>query len=191
MNDDQNATIHCHDRFIRKRLAGEKFRDSPKECFTGNADSDGYCRGAAYGQTCSNNGDADCDVDMYCSDRKVCEHARIEGESCDTKTRCASYLLCAWEDGISYKCRPYGFHQDGANLGPGDEDDVCHSRYLSEDYICKNGPVLTHSNLRDHPGDKCTYSHGENDFARCLYHNEGKAICKRGAGEMYGEWLSV
>ncbi len=191
MNDLENSTIHCHNRFARRRLAGEMYRDSPKECFTGKADEEGYCRGAGYGESCSNNGDADCDVDMYCSDRKVCEHARLEGESCNDLVKCASYLTCAWENGVDYKCRPYGFHPDGESLGPGDEDEICHSKYLNHEYKCEQGPRLTHSNERDLPGEKCVYSHGDNYVAHCWYHSEGKAMCRRGAGDMQTEWHMV
>ncbi len=191
MNDLENSTIHCHNRFVRKRLAGERYFESPKECFTGKADEEGYCRGATYGETCSNNGDADCDVDMYCSDKKVCEHARLEGEPCDTREKCASYLICAWEDGINYKCRPYGYHQDGQALGPGDDDEICRSKYLNKEYMCEQGPRLTHSNIRDTPGEKCVYTHGDQHFARCWYHPDGKPICRKGAGDMQSEWQTV
>ena len=191
MNDVQNTTIFCHNRFVRKRLAGEKFRESPKECFTNKADDDKYCRGAGYGETCSNNGDADCDVDLYCSDRKVCEHAAQEAEHCAYNIPCASHLLCAWEDGIAFKCRPYGFHTDGEDIGPGEEDDICHSRYRNAHYKCEQGPKLTHSNLRDYPGEKCIYTHGDNGQANCWYQHEGKAICRRGVAELRAEWLLV
>lgn len=191
MNDLENTTIRCHNRFMRKRLAGEKYHDSPKECFSEHYDTEGYCRGAVYGQSCSNNGDADCDVDLYCSERKVCEHAKLEGEHCNAVDKCASYLLCSWEDGYDYKCRPYGYHSNGDTLGPGDEDDICRSRYLNDEAVCEKGPRLTHSNIRDMPGEKCTYTHGPNDLARCFYHHEGKAICRKGAGDMEKDWNTV
>ena len=191
MNDLENKTIHCHRRFTRKRLAGEKYRDSPKECISEKHDEQGYCRGSKYGETCSDHGDADCDVDLYCSDRKVCEPVKQDGEYCNTKEKCASYLVCAWEDGIEHKCRPYGYHPDGASLGPGDEDDICRSHYLNPNYICERGPSLTHSNLKDRPGEKCIYTHGDNDVSRCYYHKEGYAICRRGSAEMQSEWNTV
>lgn len=191
MNDAENKTIHCHKRIARKRLAGEKYHESPKECFTEKADEKGYCRGAEYGQSCSNNGDADCDVDLYCSERKVCEHAKLEGENCHPDWKCASYLMCTYEDGVIMKCRPYGTYSDGTTTGPGDEDDVCHSRYINNDYKCEKGPALTHPNLRDTPGEKCIYTHGDNDVAKCFYHNEGKAICRRGAADIRSDWDTV
>lgn len=191
MNDLENSTIHCHTRFQRKRLAGEKIFESPNECFTKQANPAGYCTGAKWGESCSNNGDADCDVDLYCSDKKVCEHAHVEGDYCNDKIKCTSYLLCAWEDGVDYKCRPYGYRANGETLGPGDEDDICRSRYLNDRFVCDKAPKITHSNVRDWPGEKCYYTHGENSVAECGFHSEGKALCKRGAGDMETEWLTV
>jgi len=176
---------------MRKRLAGEKYRESVKECFSGQADEEGYCTGVEYGHSCSNNGDADCGVDLYCSDKGVCEHARIEGEHCSEKIKCASYLTCAWEDGVNYKCRPYGFHQDGKLLGPGDEEDLCRSKYMNSEYTCERAPSLTHSNLQDYPGSKCIYSHGEEHLSHCWYHQDGKAICRRGNYDLRDEWSLV
>ncbi len=187
----ENTTIHCHNRFPHRRLAGEKYRESPKECFTGIADEKGYCRGAKYGESCSNNGVADCDVDMFCSEKKVCEHARLEGEYCNLREKCASYLICAWEDGVDHRCRPYGFHTNDQQLGPGDENEICRSHFLNDKFVCEAGPKLTHNNIRDQPGDKCTYTHGENSVAHCWYHSEGKAVCQRGAGELMDEWDMV
>jgi len=191
MNDLENATIKCHNRFVRKRLSGEKFRESPKECFTGKADEKGYCSGAKFGESCSNNGDADCDVDLYCSERKVCEHAGQEGEYCNRVAKCESYLTCAWEDGIIHKCRPYGFYENGKEMGPGDDSDICYSHFLNDNFLCEAGPKLAHPNIRDRPGEKCTYSHGQNGISRCYYHAEGYAICAKGAGEMEHEWKAV
>jgi len=191
MNDNENTTIHCHNAFVRRRLAGEKFIESPRECYTGKADDDGYCRGAGYGQSCANSGDADCDVDLYCSEKQVCEYARLNGEYCNEKLKCASYLTCAWEDGVNYKCRPYGFHQDGKQLGPGDEEDLCRSRHMNDEYICEKAPWLTHSNVVDYPGHKCVYTHGSDGVAQCYYHHEGKAICRRGNHDMRDEWQIV
>jgi len=191
MNDVDNKTVRCHTRFIRKRLAGEKFRDSPKDCFTQTADEKHYCRGAVYGHSCSNNGDADCDVDMYCSERKVCEHAKLEGEYCNSHERCASYLICAWEDGVDSRCRPYGFYPNDKQLGPGDEDEICQSRFLNDDFKCEHAPSLEHSNLRDKPGDKCVYTHGPLNMARCYYQKEGKAICRKGAAQQQPDWEIV
>ncbi len=162
MNDLENTTIKCHNRFPSKKLAGQMFDQSPTECFTGIADDDHYCRGHKHGETCSNNGDADCDVDLYCSERKVCENAKLEGEHCNTIDKCASYLLCAWDENYDYTCRPYGYKANGETMGPGDEDDICRSHYLNDEAVCEPGPKLTHSNIRDAPGDQCTYTHGEN-----------------------------
>jgi hypothetical protein len=191
MNDMENSTIRCHNRFMRRRLAGEKVHESPKECFTGKDDEKGYCVGAKYGESCSNNGDADCDVGMFCSDRKVCEHAGQDGDYCNRIAKCDSYLTCGWEDGVAHKCRPYGFYENGIQLGPGDDNDICYSRFLNEQFICEKGPKLAHSNLRDTPGEKCTYSHGPTGLSRCQYHYDGKAICSRGSGEMESEWKAV
>lgn len=192
MNDLENKTIKCHKGYPRKRLAGEKVVESPKECFSGNEDEHGYCKGAAVGESCSNNGDADCDVDLFCGqDHRTCEHAKLEGEWCTRKHKCASYLICAWEDGMESKCRPYGFHVTGDSVGPGEEDDICEERYLNKDFICQSGPILIGHNLKDKPGDKCGYSHGEDDHAKCFYHSEGKAICRKGAGDLKAEWKTV
>jgi len=191
LNDNENTTVHCHNRFPHKRLAGEKFRESSKECFTGQADEKGYCRGFGYGQSCSNNGDADCDVDMYCSEHKVCEHAKLEGEYCNSQLKCASYLICAWEDGVDSRCRPYGHYDSVKQLGPGDEGDICISHYMNDDFKCEVGPKLTHTNVKDIQGERCIYDHGEEHHAHCWYHNEGKAICRRGPGDLMEEWNRV
>ncbi len=191
MNDLENKTIRCHNRFPQKRLAGEMYDMSPTECFSNRADGEKFCRGAVYGESCANNGDADCDVDLYCSERRVCEHAKLEGENCSSHVKCASYLMCAWDWNSDYKCRPYGYHTNGESLGPGDEDDACRSHYLNDELVCEHGPRLVHSNVRGSPGDKCTYTFGENDRAQCYYHQEGKAVCRRGPGDMEAQWLAV
>jgi co-chaperonin GroES (HSP10) len=45
MNDKVNNTVYCHDKINYKKLAGQKFVYTPKECFTERADIEGYCRG--------------------------------------------------------------------------------------------------------------------------------------------------
>jgi len=191
MNDLQNKTINCRPRFIRKRLAGEKIRESPKECFNNIVDEKNFCRGAKHGESCTNNGDADCDVDLYCSERRVCEYAKLEGDYCNRKDKCASYLLCAWEDGLDSRCRAYGYHPFGTQLGPGEEDDICSTHYINVDFKCDHGPRIAHNNIRETPGEKCVYTHGDNDISRCYYHQDGKALCRRGPGDLMDEWNTV
>lgn len=191
MNDLDNKTIKCHKGFPRRRLAGEKVVESPKECFSGVDDEKGYCVGAKVGESCSNNGDADCDVDLFCGEKRVCEHAKLEGEWCNRKNKCASYLLCAWEDGVESKCRPYGFHVAGDSVGIGEEEDICDTHYLNSLYNCEHGPSLMGPNIKDRPGDKCGYSHGEDDHSRCYYHYDGKAMCRRGPQDLMPQWRTV
>lgn len=109
MNDKENTTIKCSKAMPRAKLAGEKWVDTPDECFTKKHDDEGYCRGMEYGQSCSNNGDADCDVDLFCSSRKVCEHAGDVGHSCYYNEKCQSHLTCSWNDGVNFVCQQYGF----------------------------------------------------------------------------------
>jgi hypothetical protein len=195
MNDLENATIHCHKEYPRKRLPGEKYVETPRECFSGEENEKGYCKGVAVGLSCSNNGDADCDVDLFCSSAsKTCEKAKVEGDYCNRKTRCASFLICAWEDGVEAKCRPYGYLMTGAQAGAGDDSDLCDEHYLAnvnDNFICQKGPLLIGTNIKEAPGEKCGYSHGEDDHSKCYYHAEGKAMCRRGAGDLMYEWKIV
>lgn len=191
MTDLESKTIHCRRKFSIKKLAGEKITDTPKECFTGKADSEGYCSGSKIGESCSNNGDADCDVDLYCGEKKLCENAKLEGEFCSRKHKCASYLICAWGDGVEWKCRPYGCHVVGDSVGIGEEDDICEEHHIDKDYICDKGPLLISSNLKEKPGLNCVYSHGEDDHSKCNYHFQGYAICRKGAGDQLVEWKKV
>eukprot|EP00829_Urostomides_striatus_P001967 TRINITY_DN1212_c0_g1_i3.p1 TRINITY_DN1212_c0_g1~~TRINITY_DN1212_c0_g1_i3.p1 ORF type:complete len:755 (+),score=195.01 TRINITY_DN1212_c0_g1_i3:48-2267(+) len=191
MNDLESKTIHCRKKLNIRKLAGEKFEDSPTECFTAKADENGYCVGRKYGETCATNGDADCDVDLYCGERKYCERAKLEGEFCNRREKCASYLLCAFEDGVDSKCRPYAYHKNGDSVGPGEEEEICEERYYNKDFVCEHGPFLVSPNLKDKPGEKCVYSHGEDDKSRCFYHFQGYAICRKGSGDQLAEWKLV
>lgn len=189
MNDHENTTIHCHERFKFRRLPGQKHVYTPKECFNDLADEEGYCRGKPVGSSCSNNGHADCDVDLYCEEpRKVCVPVGKVGDACTAERKCASYLLCAWEDGLDFRCRNYGTYPNGKTLGPGDEDDICQSNYIDQNYLCSEGPRLTSPHLREAPGESCHYTVGSEDRSHCWYQSGGKAICKRGAGDLMNEW---
>jgi len=190
MNDRVNATIYCHKKLEYKKLAGQKYVYSPRECFISKADPEGYCRGNLEGESCSNHGDADCDVDLYCGDEtKTCKKAAVNGEFCGKYTKCASHLLCVEEDG-SNVCRWHGIYPNGKSLGPYDESKVCQSNYIDE-YTCTHGPLLIGSNLRNSEGERCVYSRGDPEESYCWYHSEGKAICKRGAGDLITEWRKV
>eukprot|EP00826_Nyctotherus_ovalis_P050888 TRINITY_DN629_c0_g1_i5.p1 TRINITY_DN629_c0_g1~~TRINITY_DN629_c0_g1_i5.p1 ORF type:complete len:289 (-),score=63.93 TRINITY_DN629_c0_g1_i5:132-998(-) len=191
MNDKENSTIRCHRKIQAGKLAGQKYKYSPLECFTSLGDGEGYCRGNPEGGSCSNNGEADCDVDLYCDPtRKVCLGAVQVGDYCNEHLKCASYLLCAWENGTisDYKCRNYGLYPNGHSLGPGDEDDICQSNYIDDDYYCQEGPKLVSSHLKDTEGESCEYSRGASDESHCWFHGEGKAICKKGALDLMTEW---
>lgn len=189
MNDKENHTIYCHTKLNYHKLPGQKFVYTPKECFNGNANNLGYCRGLERGASCSNNGDADCDVDLYCDPiRKSCQPAARSGEHCDDTTKCASYLLCAWEDGTHFLCRNYGLYPNGKSLGAGDEDDICQSNYIDNDFTCDDGPILLGTNLKDIEGAQCKYSRGDEEEATCWYHADGHAICKKGAKDLIPEW---
>ena len=166
MNDLENTTIRCHQRFHYKKLPGQKYFTSPSECFNSMADTEGYCRGKTFGQSCANNGDADCDVDLHCDERKSCVHVGINGDHCDDHHKCASNLLCAWEDGVNFVCRHYGIYPNGKSLGPGDEDDICQSNYIDEEYYCRAAPRLTSPRFRDSAGEKCEYTAGRHDHSQ-------------------------
>jgi len=189
MNDKVNSTIFCHRKMESKKLAGQKYVYSPKECFTSKADPEGYCRGNLEGEPCSNNGDAECDVDLYCrSETKRCTKAAVNGEFCNRDTKCASYLLCIWEYEANRVCREYGIYPNGKLLGPYDEDNICQSNYVTHELFCADGPLLIGSNLRKSEGEECIYTRGDPDQSYCWYHSEGKAICKRGARDLIKEW---
>jgi len=192
MNDKVNDTIKCHKKLEFKKLAGQKFLYTPKECFTSKADDEGYCRGNKEGEGCGNHGDADCDVDLYCSDeRRTCTRAGLNGEHCSIKAKCASYLLCAWEDGQTHICRGHGIYPNGQILGPYDEDDICQSNYINEELSCTDGPVLIGPNLRDTEGETCQYTRGGPEESHCWFHSEGKAICRKGAKDLITEWRTA
>eukprot|EP00826_Nyctotherus_ovalis_P050885 TRINITY_DN629_c0_g1_i2.p3 TRINITY_DN629_c0_g1~~TRINITY_DN629_c0_g1_i2.p3 ORF type:complete len:137 (-),score=23.08 TRINITY_DN629_c0_g1_i2:657-1067(-) len=121
MNDKENSTIRCHRKIQAGKLAGQKYKYSPLECFTSLGDGEGYCRGNPEGGSCSNNGEADCDVDLYCDPtRKVCLRAVQVGDHCNKDLKCASYLLCGWENGAisDYKCCNYGLYPSGYLWAP-------------------------------------------------------------------------
>lgn len=192
MNDQVNTTIYCHRPFQYKKLAGQKYLYSPRECFNDLADYEGYCRGKTVGSSCSNNGHADCDVDSYCeATRKICVPAGRVGDSCTSDMRCASHLLCAFENGVEYKCRNYGTYPNGKILGPGDEDSICQSNYKNYLYYCSEGPRLTSPHLRDNENEQCHYTAGDSQLSQCWYHAEGKAICRTGVGDLMKEWNTI
>lgn len=188
MNDLENMTIYCHDKFEYTKLPGQKFEFSPKECLNFRHDEEGYCRGRPYGSSCRDNGDLDCDVDLFCDSDHRCAHAKAVGEFCENDEKCASYLLCVWEEDNHYRCRNYGLYPNGKDLGPSDEDDICQSNYIDHNFICQDGPRLIGSNLRENPNEICNYDRGSYEKSHCWYHAEGKAICKRGAGDLMNEW---
>jgi hypothetical protein len=189
MNDKVNSTIYCHDKLKFKKLAGQKYEYTPKECFTEKFDSEGYCRGNKDGASCSNNGEADCDVDLYCSpERKVCLTAGRVGDHCGISVKCASHLICAYEYGGNSICREYGYYPNGHIIGVEDEDDICQSNYIDDEFTCQDGPLLIGKNLRDSEGESCQYTHGHPEESHCWYHSEGKAICKKGAKDLIPEW---
>lgn len=189
MNDKENNTIYCHDKLKYFKLPGQKYIYTPKECFNGKADESGYCRGFEEKHSCSNNGDADCDVDLYCDPiAKSCQRVALEDEFCSMETKCASYLLCAWESGDASKCRGYGIYANGKSLGAGDEDDICQSNYIDNEFTCNDGPKLIGSNLRESEGAQCKYDRGHDEQANCWYHAEGYALCKKGARDLMSEW---
>ena len=188
MNDKVNTTIYCHRKLEFKKLAGQKYVYTPKECFTAKADAEGYCRGNKEGESCSNHGDADCDVDLYCgAERKTCTKAVANGEFCGPTARCASHLLCVEENGPTV-CRGHGIYPNGKILGGNDEDDICQSNYIDSEYRCADGPLLVGSNLKESEGESCQYSRGDPEESYCWFHSGGKAICKKGARDLITEW---
>jgi hypothetical protein len=192
MNDKENTTIRGQKKMPRYKLAGETYESSPDECFTKKHDEEGFCRGNGHGEGCGNGGDADCDVDLYCDVKKrTCESAGLFDHSCYYDEKCASYLTCSWNDGVMFKCKPYGFYEVGTMVGPGEEDDACKSNYINSTYYCDTGPKLIGEIERNSPGEKCTYSHGEYDYSKCYYHAGGKAICKQGMGPLEPDWKIV
>eukprot|EP00826_Nyctotherus_ovalis_P004550 TRINITY_DN10995_c0_g1_i9.p1 TRINITY_DN10995_c0_g1~~TRINITY_DN10995_c0_g1_i9.p1 ORF type:complete len:298 (+),score=47.39 TRINITY_DN10995_c0_g1_i9:64-957(+) len=192
MNDMQNHTIYCHKKIEHKKLPGQKFANSPAECFSGKGDSEGFCRGNPAGSSCAKDGVAECDVDLYCHPAvNICLEASNTGEYCNDYTKCKSNLLCSWEDGTRYRCRSYGVYPNGKLLGLGDEKEICQSDYVSENSRCEEAPQLLGSNVRDNEGDKCEYTRGYPEYSSCGYHEKGKAVCRRGAKDLEKEWKMI
>lgn len=185
LSDTSNQIYRCHSKLAIKKLAGDKFRDSPRECFTGKVNDEGYCIGAAFGESCANNGDADCDVGLFCNEKYICEHALKEGDNCSRLRKCESYLTCQVDiNGVEQKCKKYGSMINGEEVAPSNDPDICRSNWFSETYICQDGPKLKHSNIRENPGETCEYDIDYPTKSVCYYHSEGKALCSKGAGQM-------
>jgi hypothetical protein len=76
----------------------------------------------------------------------------------------------------------------GILLGPGEEDDACRSNYINSSYYCDQAPKLIGSNIKETAGEKCGYTFGEADYSKCYYHADGKALCKKGTGDLTKDW---
>lgn len=177
--DDLNMKCLSNPEFIK--LPGQKC-NVPANCM--GTLRDGYCRGKAAGEKCTQH--IECDVGLRCGLDLVCETAAVEGERCDEEhLRCHSYLYCR-----ENVCTRYGSMADDSHPGKGGED-LCVSHHVDKSGVCRPGPKLLGPTIVDTNEHKCVYDNGEEDYAVCGYHAEGKAICKPGDGELMEDWRAV
>eukprot|EP00826_Nyctotherus_ovalis_P004568 TRINITY_DN1099_c0_g1_i9.p1 TRINITY_DN1099_c0_g1~~TRINITY_DN1099_c0_g1_i9.p1 ORF type:complete len:269 (+),score=37.15 TRINITY_DN1099_c0_g1_i9:481-1287(+) len=190
LNNSVNATTYCKYKPMVKRLAGEKYVYTSMECLNRIADDKQYCRGKLEGASCSNYGDAECDVDLYCdSEAKICRPVAREDEDCN-EAKCASNLVCARSNLRPFEryCKSYGIFFNGHILASDTPSGVCRSNYKDERDYCQTGPVLVGSNLKENEGMPCEYNGGQPGKSQCWFHARGKAICRRGAGDLMDDW---
>lgn len=190
LNSSVNGTVTCRYKPSVKKIAGEKYLFTPLECLNRMNDHRGYCRGKLKGGSCSNYGDAECDVDLYCSsETKTCQAAAQDGEDC-SEAKCASNLLCVRDSKSPFerRCRGYGVFVNGHVLTADTVRGVCRSNYKDERDYCQAGPVLAGSNLKEREGMPCYYNGSRPGESQCWFHARGKAICKKGAGDLMDEW---
>lgn len=76
-------------------------------------------------------------------------------------------------------------------MGPGEEDDACYSNFINSSYYCDSGPKLVGSNIKESTSEKCMYTFSTEEYAKCYYHAQGKAVCKKGPGDLQNDWNKV
>jgi len=178
MNEVGERNLRCSEN-------PEFYKHPGQKCATGGLClghvEGGFCRGKKLGEECKDH--LECDVGLRCGGDYKCEEASLEGEYCDLDFKlCQSYLYC--KEG---ECIRYGTIPNGHPPGDGGVD-LCESHYLNKHDVCEEGPVLKGEVFVNSNEDLCAYSNGEENKAVCGYHEDGKAICKPGAGTLLSEW---
>lgn len=181
MNEQDDRTMKCLKNPEYFKLPGQKCNDA---ALCQGTVRDGYCRGKALGDKCEQH--IECDVGLRCGQDLVCENAGVDGSDCDDlHRRCSSYLYC--QENV---CTKYGSIADDSPAGKGGED-LCASKHVDKHGVCKPGPKLLGPIFVDTNEHKCVYDNGDEDYAVCGFHAEGKAICKPGDGELMSDWQAV
>ena len=132
----------------------------------------GFCRGKYLGEEC--NSTIECDVDLRCGIKGICEWAGDEGNYCDKIFLCKSYLTCEDNGCVKYGSIPNTYKPSKLDYNK------CEHHFI-EKGKCDYSITYTGTDIYVDKNTKCTYNNTVQTNSQCSFHKDGKAICVPGA----------
>eukprot|EP01015_Nassula_variabilis_P019240 TRINITY_DN3225_c0_g1_i2.p1 TRINITY_DN3225_c0_g1~~TRINITY_DN3225_c0_g1_i2.p1 ORF type:complete len:292 (+),score=27.05 TRINITY_DN3225_c0_g1_i2:3-878(+) len=154
---------------------GEKCSQN-SDCFSKRCEN-GVCVGTQAGENCTMH--RDCDVNLYCTDKLICEKQKEYNEPCKSDYDCVNNCACNLG-----RCAYYYQFEDDI---PADNPKTCASGYV-KDKKCKKGRISQYKGRPCDNDQDCALVDGDGntiDYSECScgYNGGGFTYCQLAEGD--------